>query len=74
LKEFIENKQFKSYEQLKSRLDKVLGFDGTAPAPKTKAVDSVVSSIKDDDVSMIDKAISEDDADLDYFRELAEKE
>jgi hypothetical protein len=73
LKEFAEKKQFKSYDQLKSRLDKVLGFDGAATAPKTKAADSVVSTIKDDDVSMIDKSISEDDEDLDYFKSLAEQ-
>ena len=73
LKEFTEKKQFKSYEQLKTRLDKVLGFDGSAPAAKTKAVDSVVSSIKDEDVSMIDKSIS-DDEDLDYFKSLAEQD
>jgi len=73
LKEFTEKKQFKSYEQLKTRLDKVLGFDGAAPATKTKAADSVVSSIKDEDVSMIDKSIS-DDEDLDYFKSLAEQD
>jgi hypothetical protein len=73
LKEFTEKKQFKSYEQLKSRLDKVLGFDGTASAAKTKAADSVVSPIKDEDVSMIDKSIG-DDEDLDYFKSLAEQD
>ena len=73
LKEFTEKKQFKSYEQLKTRLDKVLGFDGNTPATKTKAADSVVSSIKDEDVSVIDKAIS-DDEDLDYFKSLAEQD
>ena len=73
LKEFTEKKQFKSYEQLKSRLDKVLGFDGTASATKTKAADSVVSSIKDEDVSLIDKSIG-DDEDLDYFKSLAEQD
>jgi hypothetical protein len=73
LKDFTEKKQFKSYDQLKTRLDKVLGFDGVANAPKTKAADSVVSSIKDDDVSMIDKSIGEDDGDLDYFKSLAEQ-
>jgi hypothetical protein len=72
LKEFSEKKQFKSYDKLKERLDKVLGFDGAPAAAKTKAADSVVSSIKDDDVSVIDKAISEDDEDLDYFKSLAE--
>jgi hypothetical protein len=68
LKEFTEKKQFKSYEQLKGRLDKVLGFEGT-PAPKTKAADTV-SSIKEDDVSF-DTASNIDDEDLDYFKSLA---
>ena len=72
IKEFSEKKQFKSYEQLKTRLDKVLGFDGAPAAPRTKATDNVVSSFKDDDVSVIDKAITEDDEDLDYFKSLAE--
>jgi len=67
LKEFAEKKQFKSYDQLKSRLDKVLGFDGATPTPKTKAVDT----IKEDDISLIDKSSAEDE-DLDYFKSLAE--
>ena len=71
IKEFSEKKQFKSFEQLKTRLDKVLGFDGAPAAPKSKASDTV-ASIKDDDTSIIDKAISEDDEDLDYFKSLAE--
>jgi hypothetical protein len=73
IKEFSEKKQFKSFEQLKTRLDKVLGFDGAPAAPKSKASDTV-ASIKDDDTSIIDKAISEDDEDLDYFRELADSQ
>ena len=71
IKEFSEKKQFKSFEQLKTRLDKVLGFDGAPAVPKSKASDTV-ASIKDDDTSIIDKAISEDDEDLDYFKSLAE--
>jgi hypothetical protein len=69
LKEFTEKKQFKSYDQLKTRLDKVLGFEGT-PAPKTKAADTVSSIKEDDDVSSFDTS-GTDDEDLDYFRELA---
>jgi hypothetical protein len=68
LKEFAEKKQFKSYEQLKGRLDKVLGIEGT-PAPKTKATDSV-SVMKEDDDVPFDTSSAEDE-DLDYFRELA---
>jgi hypothetical protein len=48
-------------------LDKALGFDGAAPAPKSKAAD-----ITAEDTSIIDKSIGEDDEDLDYFKSLAE--
>ena len=69
LKEFTEKKQFKSYEQLKQRLDKALGFDGTATAPKTKAADVASNA----DTSILDKSIN-DDEELDYFKNLAEQD
>lgn len=71
LKEFTDAKNFKPYEQLKARLDKVLGFDGGAVqirTPKAEAVE--LSPFKDDDTSIIDNAAAEDD-DLDYFKNLA---
>ena len=71
LKEFAEKKQFKSYEQLKGRLDKVLGIEGT-PAPKTKAADSA-SVMKEDDDVPFDTSSAEDD-DLDYFKSLAQQD
>ena len=67
LKEFTEKRNFKSFEQLKTRLDKVLGFEGT-PAPKTKAESTVIEG---DDVPSFSN--SEDDEDLDYFKSLAEQ-
>lgn len=70
LKEFTEKKQFKPYDQLKSRLDKVLGFEGLAPA--TKADTTLVSKFNDDDIAVIDKKVVEHDDDLDYFKSLAE--
>jgi hypothetical protein len=74
LKEFLEPKQFKSYEVLKARLDKVLGFDGGAVAPKTKAEDASVSrKLSGDDLERIDRKSVEDD-DLNYFKSLAEQE
>ena len=66
LKEFVEKKQFKAYEQLKSRLDKVLGFDGGAAPIKSKAEDTVLK----DDVPF-DTTTNADDEDLDYFKSLA---
>ena len=66
LKEFLERKNFKSYDQLKQRLDKALGFDGAAPAPKSKASDMVSDTSIIDDSGAIDE-------DLDYFKSLAEQ-
>ena len=71
LKEFIDPSNFKSYEVLKAKLDKVLGFDGGAPV-KSKAEDAVFKKFDDEDVSVIDKKIAEHDEDLDYFKSLAE--
>ena len=57
---------------MKGRLDKVLGFEGVAPA--TKAESAVVNKFNDDDIATIDKKIVEHDEDLDYFKSLAEQE
>ena len=74
LKEFTDPSNFKSYEVLKAKLDKVLGFDGGSSV-KTKAEDAVFKKFDDEDVSVIDKKIVEhDDEDLDYFKSLADKE
>jgi len=73
LKEFTEKKQFKSYDQLKGRLDKVLGFEGGAALIKSKADDEIVS--KFDDQEILNKKTSiADDEDLDYFKSLAESD
>ena len=68
LAEFVEKKQFKSYEQLKGRLDKVLGFDGAQVASSRKATDDPIS-LTEADVSALDNV--EQDEDLDYFKSLA---
>jgi len=71
LKDFTERKNFKPYDQLKTRLEKVLGFDG-APIVKSKAEDSI-ATLKDD-TSVLNKPLHADDEDLDYFKSLAEQE
>jgi hypothetical protein len=71
LKDFTDPKQFKPYEQLKSRLDKVLGFDGGPVNLKTKAETAELNNFKDDDLSVIDTKIAESDEDMDYFKSLA---
>ena len=65
LKEFLEPKQFKSYDALKAKLDKVLGLDGVAPV-KTKAEDTILTPAKSA------PSLNENDEELDYFRSLAE--
>jgi len=61
LKEFLDPKNFKSYDVLKAKLDRVLGLDGAAPVAKTKAEDFVPKTSPD-----------LDDEELDYFKSLAE--
>jgi len=74
LQELIGDKEFKSYDELKKRLDKVLGLNGEAPkttveqvkaktfdAPKAKAEDSPFKDHAEED-------------DLSYFSKLAEED
>jgi hypothetical protein len=65
LKEFLDPKQFKSYDTLKAKLDKVLGLDGVAPV-KTKAEDTILNTAKSA------PSLDESDDELDYFKSLAE--
>ena len=66
LQEFTDAKQFKSYEALKIRLDKVLGFEGS---PIRSKAEDTVAKIDED----IDTRNTGDDEDLDYFKSLAEE-
>jgi hypothetical protein len=72
LKEFTEKKHFKSYDQLKARLDKALGFESVAP--KTKAEDFVAKTSPDLEEASSFNTSGIDDDDLDYFKSLAEQD
>ena len=74
LKEFLDAKNFKPYDQLKSRLDKVLGLTG-AVAIKSKAEDILATSRVEEDVPFdtTSKSVDSDD-DLNYFKSLAESD
>jgi hypothetical protein len=74
LQELVGDKEFKSYDELKKRLDKVLGLNGEAPkttveqvkaknfdAPKAKSEDSPFKEHAEED-------------DLSYFSKLAEED
>jgi mevalonate pyrophosphate decarboxylase len=70
LKEFTEKKQFKSYDQLKARLDKALGIASVAAVVSSAATASLD---EDEEVSSFDSSGS-DDEDLDYFKSLASQD
>jgi len=67
LKEILAEKNFKSYVELKARLDKVLGLDGAAPAPTTTAESTTVADAVDT------TEMASDDAELDVFKRLADE-
>ena len=73
LKDFTDKKNFKSYEQLKARLDKVLGFEGDA-VPSIRAEDVELHS-QAAPTPLRAKAPAADinDDDLDYFKSLADE-
>jgi len=70
LAELVADKEFKSYDALKDRLEKVLGLNGDAPAAKT-TVEQLKAAPKKT-VAEPDLA-SEDDDDMAYFAKLAEE-
>jgi len=71
LSELLDNKNFKSYEDLEKRLNKVLGLNATAAKPST------MESIKQTNISNKEKEIEEsfvdsleEDESMDFFAEL----
>jgi hypothetical protein len=69
LKEFTEKKHFKSYEQLKTRLDKALGLAAVAAAISTAVAAAALD--EEEEASSFDSSGTGDDDDLDYFKSLA---
>lgn len=68
LKEFLDPSNFKSYDELKARLDKVLGLDGAPPKPKTTVEQArTMKKVETADVGVAE----DDDEDLSYFSKLA---
>jgi hypothetical protein len=74
LQELVADKEFKSYDDLKKRLDKVLGLNGEVVAPKT-TVETIKAEAKAAPKKAVDVEPSlEDDDDLSYFAKLAEED
>lgn len=77
LKDIVDRKNYKTYEQLKARLDEVLGFTGSAPAPRAPVVEDDVpwepapkdAAPKKAPAPVVEE---EEDEDLAMFRKLAE--
>jgi hypothetical protein len=75
LSDLVKESEFKSYEQLKGRLDKVLGLNGEVIAPKT-TVETIKEQAKTAPkaAKQPDLVTTEDDDDLSYFSKMAEED
>ena len=78
LKEFLDKKHFKSYDELKTRLARVLGSLPNTPAePRTATVEAVkVAPVEKAETPDIDKPWADDDDELimDHFAALANED
>jgi hypothetical protein len=64
------DKEFKSYDKLKERLDKVLGQASAESAPKT-TVETIKEQVKSKPQFEKEPSLDEDDDDMKYFERLA---
>jgi hypothetical protein len=70
LKEFLSPENFKTYDELKAKLNKVLGLDGAAPMPITTVEQAKAAPKK---AAAPEVSLDEDEDDLAYFSKLAEE-
>jgi hypothetical protein len=70
LKEFLAPENFKSYDELKVKLDKVLGLSGQSPQPKTTVEQAKAAPARK--AAPVD--VDSDEDDLSYFSKLAEED
>lgn len=71
LKEILDPKNFKSYDELKAKLDRVLGLNSNSKAPSiVEAVKQQRIQEKDTQMDDLVSKSDETDEDLDYFAEL----
>ena len=69
---FLEPSNFKSYDELKARLDKVLGLtEETASKPRTAKAETATPPWEDGDEKVSSTSSTDEDEDLSYFRNLA---
>jgi len=84
LQEIVDPKNFKSYDELKAKMYKVLGLDGGAPAPRNAAEDdepemdfkpkfgSQDAPTMSETPSPATNSTADDDDDLSFFKNLAD--
>jgi len=72
LAELVAEKEFKSYDDLKARLEKVLGLNGETPVAKTTVETIKEQARKAPKVEVDDPPFETEDDDLAYFSKLAE--
>jgi hypothetical protein len=72
LSELVADKEFKSYEFLKTRLEKVLGLNDDGDAPRARTTVEQAKAAPKKPVAF--DAPSEDDDDMAYFSKLAEED
>ena len=72
LKDFLSDSNFKSYDELKARLDRVLGLSENASRPKT-TVERAKAAPKEVEKQHGESASADED-DLEYFSRLSEEE
>jgi hypothetical protein len=81
LNELLDDKEFKSYDSLKQRLDKVLGLNGETPTPKsTTTVEEDVDTppftpnkVAKPAVKKVVEPDTTEDDDMEYFAKLADE-
>ena len=72
LQSLLDEKEFKSYDQLKNRLEKVLGLSGEAPAAPVKK--TVAEEAPKPKAKVPEVSVHEDEDDMEYFARLAEED
>ncbi len=88
LQSFLDAKEFKSYDELKTRLNKALGLDGSAAAARQSVTESNAAPWDEESTQSAPKQktvaaksaptkmpdLDDDDEGLDFFKKLAEEE
>lgn len=81
LQEFLDRKNFKTYEELQSRLNRVLGLDGapekpntTAETPEVAQAPAIPETAAKPSPSVSESFVDDDDDSLSFFEKLAEED